>query len=176
MSKQLSCCDKILGRRLSGQMLRDHVSRKILGRISKTLWSLETYKYIDSNTKSYEIQKKFLLLFIFLSSRSWLSGSMPSDPIFLVICLQNFRILGRTHLVIQAFSDPRSVLQSEPPFAEFLADPQKANFSYNKWVDQTLGSRIFFHPHDGSKGLKFYVDQKRFLAITQATDQGWDWL
>ena len=32
-----------------------------------TLRSLETYRYIDSKTKSYQIQKRFLLLFIFLS-------------------------------------------------------------------------------------------------------------
>ena len=39
----------------------------ILGRMSMTLQSLETYGYIDSKTKSYQIQKRFLLLFIFLS-------------------------------------------------------------------------------------------------------------
>ena len=87
------------------------------------LQSLKTCEYIDSKTKSYQIQRGFFLLFIFLSFRPWLSGCMPSDPIFLAVCLQNFCIFGRKYLFIQAFSDPRSVLQFEPPFAEFLADP-----------------------------------------------------
>ena len=50
---------------------------------------------------------------------------MPSDTVLPAVCLQNFRILGGTYLFTQAFSDPRSVLQSEFPFAEFLTDPQK---------------------------------------------------
>ena len=60
---------------------------------------------------------------------------MLFDPIFPAVCLQNFCILGETHLFTKAFLDLRSILQSEPPFAEFLADPQKANFSRSKWVD-----------------------------------------
>ena len=64
--------------------------------------------------------------FCYLSSfRPWPSGCMLSDPVLLAVYFQNFCILGETHLFTQTFSDPRSVLQSEPPFAEFLADPQK---------------------------------------------------
>ena len=48
---------------------------------------------------------------------------MPSDPIFLAVCFQTFHILGGKHLFTQAL-DPKSVLQSEPPFAEFFADPK----------------------------------------------------
>ena len=62
-----------------------------------TLWSLEMYGYIDSKTKSYQIQKDFLLLFIFLPSRPWPSNCMPSDSIFPAICHQNFCIFGGTH-------------------------------------------------------------------------------
>ena len=35
-----------------------------------TLWSLETYGYIGNKTKSYQIQRGFLLLFIFLGHPS----------------------------------------------------------------------------------------------------------
>ena len=88
--------------------------------------------------------RNFLLsrpLIIFLSTRPWPSSCMPSDPILPAVCFQNFCILGGMHSFTQAL-DPRSVLQSEPPFAEFLADPQKANFSRSNWVDRTPGSRI----------------------------------
>ena len=47
---------------------------------------------------------------------------MSSDHIIPAICLKNFCILGRMHLLTQVFSNPKSVLQSEPPFAEFFAD------------------------------------------------------
>ena len=47
-------------------MLRDHVNKRISSRIGMTLWSLKTYGYIDSKTKSYQMQRGFLLLFIFL--------------------------------------------------------------------------------------------------------------
>ena len=36
------------------------------GRMGMTLWSLETYGWIGSKTKSYQIQRGFFLLFIFL--------------------------------------------------------------------------------------------------------------
>ena len=47
-----------------------------------TLWSLETYGYIGSKTKSYQIQKGFLLLFIFLGHRDcafWQYAIRPSQ-------------------------------------------------------------------------------------------------
>ena len=73
--------------------------------------------------KTIEYKKdSFCYLFF---SRLWPSGCIPSDPILPAVCLQNFCILGGTHLFTQAFSNPRSVLQSEPLFAELLADPQK---------------------------------------------------
>ena len=50
---------------LVARCYEDHMSRKILDRISMTLWSLETYGYIDSKTKSYRILRRFFLLFIF---------------------------------------------------------------------------------------------------------------
>ena len=43
-----------------------------------TLWSLETYGQIGSKTKSYRIQRGFLLLFIFLNYQVVPSGRMPS--------------------------------------------------------------------------------------------------
>ena len=75
------------------------------------------------------------------SSRPWPLSYMSSNPVLPAVYLQNFCILGGTHLFTLAFLDPRSVLQSEPPFAEFLADPQKASFSRSNWVNQTPGSR-----------------------------------
>ena len=51
------------------------------------------------------------------------SGCMLFDPILLAVCLQNFYILGGTHLFTQT-SDPRFVLQFEPPFIEIFADPK----------------------------------------------------
>ena len=83
---------------LIARCYKDHVSRKrILDRMGMTLRSLQTYGYIDSKTKSYQIQRKFLLLFIFLPSRSWHSGCIPSNPIFPVVYFQNFCIFGGTH-------------------------------------------------------------------------------
>ena len=107
-----------------------------------TLRNLKMCGYIDNKTKSYQIQRKFFLLFIFLSSRPWPFGCIAFDLILPAIYLQNFYILNGTHLFTQAFSDPRSVLQFEPPFAKFFANPQKANFSHSKWVDQIPENRI----------------------------------
>ena len=116
------------------------------------------------------------------SSRPRLSGCMFSDPIFPAVCLQNFCFFGGTHLFTQTFSDPKSVLQSEPPFAEFLADPQKDQLFLQQVGQPNTRepyslrptSGAFFYLHGGSKGLRFHVDRGRFLAITQATDQSWD--
>ena len=44
-----------------------------------TLWTLKTYGYISSKTKSNQIQRGFLLLFIFLPSKLKPSGHRPSD-------------------------------------------------------------------------------------------------
>ena len=51
---------------LVARCYKDHVSKRMLGRMGMTLWSLETYGYIGSKTKSYQILREFLLLFIFL--------------------------------------------------------------------------------------------------------------
>ena len=51
---------------LKARRYKDHINRK--GRVDKIemiLWSLETYRYICSKIKSYQILRKFLLLFIF---------------------------------------------------------------------------------------------------------------
>ena len=52
------------------------MGRGYLGKKGMTLRSLKTYGYIDSKTKSWQILRGFLLLFIFLSYpvRSCLSG------------------------------------------------------------------------------------------------------
>ena len=183
-ANNFSCWDEILGKRPDGQVLQDHMSKKISNRMGMTLRSLKTYGYIDNKTKSYWIQRRFLLLFIILPSRPWPSGCMPSDLILPAVYLQNFRILGGTHLFTQAFSDPRSVLQSEPTFAEFFTDPQKSQLllQWVSWPNTRKlyllhpASHVFFHPHGGSKGLKLCVDWRRLFVITQATDQGWGWL
>ena len=145
------------------------VGREYLSRKGMTLWSLKTYGCIGSKTKSYQIQKGFLLLFIFLSSRPWPSGCMLSDPIFPAICLQNFYILSGMHSFTQA-SDLRSVLQSEPPFAESFADPK------GQLLLQQLGwpntrepyllrptSLASYHPYGGLKS--------RFVLIEDASSQ-----
>ena len=72
---------------------KDHVGRKrIENRMGTILWSLKTYEYIGSKTKSYQIQKRFFLPFIFLGYQvvpsshvlSDLSNATPS------LCLQGF--------------------------------------------------------------------------------------
>ena len=95
-ANNFSCWDEILGRRPGSQVLWDHVNRKIFSKMGMTLWSLKTYGYIGSKTKNYQIQRRFLLLFIFLSSGPWPFGCMPFDPILQAVCLQNFCILGGT--------------------------------------------------------------------------------
>ena len=108
------CWDEILNRRLGGQMLRDHVSRRIFSRIGMTLQSLEIYGYIGSKTKSYWILRGFFLLFIFLGYpvRSCLSGLafLPPDlssGSIQWVTLPSFAITLMPS--IAKVSDPRSV-------------------------------------------------------------------
>ena len=51
---------------LVARYYEDHVSKRIFSKMGMTLQSLETYGYIGSKTKTYQIQRGFLLLFIFL--------------------------------------------------------------------------------------------------------------
>ena len=63
-----------------------------------TLWSLEIYRYIGSKTKSYQIQREFLLLFIFLnypSDRAF--QEIPSSRVFRptpVLPIPRFYLMG----------------------------------------------------------------------------------
>ena len=109
---------------LEAKHYKNHVGRKgIKDKMGITLWSLKMYWYISSKIKSYQIQRGFLLLFIFLSSKPWPLGCLPSDSILPAVCLQNFCILGRMHLFTKV-SDSRFVLQSKPLFAESFTDPK----------------------------------------------------
>ena len=55
---------------LEAKHYKGHISKKeIEGRIGITLQSLKTYGFISSKAKSYQIQREFLLLFIFLPSK-----------------------------------------------------------------------------------------------------------
>ena len=58
-------------------MLRDYVSKRIFSRMGMTLRSLETYGYIGSKSKSYQILKGFLLLFIFLLDLDLQAAYLP---------------------------------------------------------------------------------------------------
>ena len=58
-------------------MLQDHVSKRIFNRMGMTLRSLETYVYIGSKTKSYQILRGFLLLFIFLPDLGLQAACFP---------------------------------------------------------------------------------------------------
>ena len=53
------------------------MSRKILDRTGMTLRSLKMYGYIGSKTKSYQIQREFLLLFIFFPDLSFQAACLP---------------------------------------------------------------------------------------------------
>ena len=50
---------------LIARYYKDYVSKGILDRMDMILQSLETYGYIGSKTKNYQILRGFLLLFIF---------------------------------------------------------------------------------------------------------------
>ena len=146
------------------------------------LENLEMYRYIGNKTKSYQTQKEFLLLFIFLSSRLWSLDWMPFDPIFLAVCLQIFCILSRTNLFTQA-SDPGSVLESKSQFAKFFIDAKDQLLLLQlRWTNirepylLRPTSYIHFYPHGGFKGLRLCINQKHFFAITQATNQSWGYL
>ena len=53
---------------LEAKRYKNHMSRKWRkDKMVMILRSLKMYEYIGSKTKSYQIQKRFLLLFIFLS-------------------------------------------------------------------------------------------------------------
>ena len=79
---------------LVARCYKDHVSRRMLGRVGMTLWNLKMYRQIGSKTKGYRIQRRFLLQFIFfpdlglqaacfliLSLRPYASRSFPSRRI-----------------------------------------------------------------------------------------------
>ena len=52
---------------LEAKYYKNHVGRKkIEDRVGIILRSLKMYGYIGSKTKNYQIQRRFLLLFIFL--------------------------------------------------------------------------------------------------------------
>ena len=81
----------------------------IVVRIKAIKYKEDSFYYLSSYPADFGLQAACLLTLI-----------LPA------LCLQNFCILSGTHLFTQAFSDPRSVLQSESAFAEFLADLQKS--------------------------------------------------
>ena len=61
-----------------------------------TLQSFETYGYINNKTKSYQIQREFLLLFIFLGYQAVLSSRMPlSHTILPIQCYFVSRLFQR---------------------------------------------------------------------------------
>ena len=62
-------------------MLQDYMSRKIFSGMGMTLLSLETYGYIGSKIKSYQILRGLLLLFIFHTFWPYKAGF----PYFLVL-------------------------------------------------------------------------------------------
>ena len=64
-----------------------------------TLRNLETYGYIGSKTKSYQIQREFFLLFIFLGHCScafWLYAIKPSQYCFTPRSFRRFCSMGYT--------------------------------------------------------------------------------
>ena len=64
---------------LKARRYKNHIGRKgIEDKIGMTLQSLEMYGYIGNKTKSYQIQRGFLLLFIFLSYQVVSSSHMLS--------------------------------------------------------------------------------------------------
>ena len=145
---------------------------------------------VCSKTKSYWIQREFLLLFIFLF-RSRFSGRLPSDPIFQAICLQilffgphAFRILDKTYLPKPWILDPFQ--QSEPCPVRWVPrwldtkGPHGGNKSTSllllHWTAIGLiehQEAVLFasnksyshHPHGGSKGLKLCVKLLTWLGL-----------
>ena len=94
---------------------------------------------------------------------------MLSDPIFPAVYLQNFSILGGTHLFTQA-SDLRCVQQSEPPFVESLADPK------SQFLSQQLGwpntkEPYSLHPTSCASYLPYDSFKGRFVLIEDASLQ-----
>ena len=75
----------------------DYMNKRILNRISITLRSLKTYGYIDSKIKSYWIQRRFLLLFIFLGYCAFWPYTIKSFPMLLFS--HAFRPFRRFHLM-----------------------------------------------------------------------------
>ena len=86
------------------------------------------------------------------------------------------------HLFTQA-SDLRSILQSEPSFAESFADSEGQLLSQQLDLPNIkepyslhLMRRVSYYPYGSFKGLRLCVNWAYFLAITQATNQNWGWL
>ena len=144
-----------------------------------TLWSFKTYGYICSKTKSYQIQRRFLFLFIFLPDlglqaacfpilslrlhafRSFTSGRMPSG--------------SSTNLPKPRILDPFQ--QSKPPVCQishWLRARKPAwqhrsqvlscyyiattgAIKYHRAVLVASNKPYSHHPYGGSKGLRLYV-------------------
>ena len=138
---------------------------------------------VCSKTKSYQIQRGFLLLVIFLPSRPWPSGRMPSDL-----------ILDETHSPkLSRIPDPFQ--QSEPcpvrwvpcwldakgphggigvvNFSPAIASLQSGWSNTRKPYSLRPTNCASHHPHGGSKGLGLRVNRGHFLATPQATNLGW---
>ena len=130
-------CDGILGRRPGGQVLRDHVSRRISSEMGMTLRSLKTYGYIDSKTKNYQIQRGFFLLFIFLQTLTFKLHAFwpyPSGHMPFVSSAERIRLPKPSRILNPFYNLNLHSLSS-------TLTPKKANFFCSEWVDQTPRSR-----------------------------------
>ena len=106
---------------LVARCYKGHVSRRVLGKMGIILWSLETYRYIGSKTKSYQIQRGFLLLFIFLSYPSdWAFQEIPSSRVFRptpVLLIPRFHLMGNAislHLIFNVMQHKAAPIVLSP--------------------------------------------------------------
>ena len=102
-----------------------------------TLQSLKTYGYIDSKTKSYWSQRRFLLLFIFLPDLGFQAACLP----ILSLRLHAFRSFPLGSLTKDIHPSLGSLIHSNnlnPLFAESLVDFGARRPAWQYWKSTSL--------------------------------------
>ena len=140
-------------------MLKFRNCGTILGKVCKQLflirweskqWTLlynhvrETKVSVCSKTKSYQIQRRFLLLFIFLS-RLRSSGHLPSDLILQATCLQVFSFKLHAFRILDKTYSPKLWI---------LDLFQQSELCPVRWVSRWLDTK---GPHSGNKSASLLL-------------------
>ena len=184
---EFSRWDEILDRRPSGQVLQDHVSKRIFSKMGMTLRSLETYWYIGSKTKSYRNIKKISST-IYLPTLQTLACKPQCLQIFhprqkhnlpkprIIKSVPTIWTIPRLLSPLLATWCPSPQAAPEQPTSLAIALWQPEQFIHQGAVLVVSNKPYSYHPHGGSIGLELCVDQEHVLTTLQATDLAGEWI